>query len=77
MTPSRRAAETANKRAERLRRKEAGEVRIETWCSLEQVYVLDKNPLGRAHAIKALIEKEVLRHEKDQALSQPQSLSKG
>lgn len=31
MTPSRRAAETANKRAERLRRKEAGEVRIEAW----------------------------------------------
>lgn len=33
MTPSRRAAETANKRAERLRRKEAGEVRIEAWIS--------------------------------------------
>lgn len=77
MTPSRRAAETANKRAERLRRKEAGEVRIEIWCSLEQISVLDKSQLGRSSAIKALIEKEVLRHEKDQALSQPQSLSKG
>lgn len=33
MTPSRRAAETANKRAERLRRKEAGEQRVECWVS--------------------------------------------
>lgn len=35
MTPSRRAAETANKRAERLRRKEAGEVRIEAWIDAD------------------------------------------
>lgn len=33
MTPARRAAETANKRAERQRRKEAGEVRVEVWLS--------------------------------------------
>lgn len=35
MTPARRAAETANKRAERQRRKEAGEVRVETWFAAE------------------------------------------
>lgn len=37
MTPSRRAAETARKRAERLRRKEAGYKRVECWLSAEDV----------------------------------------
>jgi len=41
MTPSRRAAETANKRAERLRRKEAGEVRVEVWIRQDLLDCLD------------------------------------
>lgn len=36
MTPARRAADTANKRAERQRRKEAGEVRVETWFAADE-----------------------------------------
>lgn len=41
MTPSRRAAETANKRAERKRRKEAGEVRVECWLPEDAIEILD------------------------------------
>lgn len=37
MTPERRAAETANKRAERQRRREAGYKRVECWLSAEDV----------------------------------------
>ena len=40
MTLSRRAAETANKRAERQRRKEAGEVRVEVWLSGQSMFDL-------------------------------------
>ena len=40
MTPTRRAAETANKRAERQRRKEAGEQRVEVWLSGQSMFDL-------------------------------------
>lgn len=42
MTPYRRAAETANKRAERLRRKEAGYKRVECWLPAEDVAWADQ-----------------------------------
>lgn len=43
MTPARRAAETANKRAERQRRKEAGEVRCELWIAPDEVEAIKSN----------------------------------
>ena len=59
MTPSRRAAETANKRAERQRRKEAGEVRIEAWIDEITGVRLDafakENSLTRSEAVEVLI----------------------
>jgi hypothetical protein len=59
MTPSRRAAETANKRAERLRRKEAGEVRCELWLDQDTLLKLDlfasSQSVGRSAAVEILI----------------------
>lgn len=59
LTPSRRAAETANKRAERQRRKEAGEVRIEAWIDEITGVRLDafakENSLTRSEAVEVLI----------------------
>lgn len=74
MTPERRAAETAmndrlgdtlRKRAERQRRREAGEVRVEVWLSADLIAMLgsygERTGLSRNDALKALIMREELR----------------
>ena len=65
MTPARRAAETANKRAERQRRKEAGEVRVECWLTPYHARQLDaycaRLGIDRQMGIRALIAKEAVR----------------
>lgn len=60
MTP-----DTIRKRAERLRRKDAGEVRLEVWLSADLINMLDayseRTGLARHGAIKVLIMREELR----------------
>ena len=59
MTPERRAAETANKRAERQRRKEAGYKRVECWLSASDTAWLNSESQRLGLSVSGVVQEAI------------------